>query len=150
MTLLSRAYRGSPLHLLGHLACFALAAYAVGQLVDARAATNILAWFFGALVLHDLLFLPFYSALDRLAAHAVPTTAINHLRVPAVLSGVLALVFFPVILGLSDANYRRVSGVSLEGYARNWLLITGVLFAISAVLYAVRGRRAGGRRPSVR
>jgi hypothetical protein len=141
MTLLRRRYRASPLHLLAHVACFALAGYAIGQLLDARGATNVLVWFVGALVLHDLLLLPFYSALDRLAERAAPGPAVNYLRVPAVLSGVLLLVYLPAILGQGDGSYARVSGLEAEGYARNWLLITGVLFAASALLYAVRGRR---------
>lgn len=144
--LLRRTYGSGPLHLLGHVACLALAAYVVSQLVDARGALNALAWFVGALLLHDLLFLPAYSLLDRIAARGVPGPAVDYVRVPAVISGLLALVFFPILCGKGDRAYTRVSGLAYEGYVRNWLLIVFVLFAGSAVLYAVRGRRAGARR----
>ena len=38
--MIRRLYGASPLHLAGHLALFAVAAYALGQALDARAAAN--------------------------------------------------------------------------------------------------------------
>jgi hypothetical protein len=97
----------------------------------------------GAVVLHDALLWPLYAVLDRVAA--VPLGgAINHVRVPAVLSGALALVYFPVILGKGSAAYERVSGLPYEGYLTRWLLVTAALFVASGVLYGVRGRRSAG------
>ena len=61
---------------------------------------------------------------------------LNHVRVPAAISAVLLLVFFPLILVKADANYVRATGHHVEGYARDWLLITAGLFAASALLYA--------------
>jgi hypothetical protein len=133
--------------LLVHATAFAVCAYALTQIVRGGSVVNFAAWFAGAAVLHDLVLLPFYSLLDRLgpfrrrrAPHGVP--AINHLRVPALISGLLLLVYFPLILGLADRNYFAASGHHLHGYLRNWLEITAVLFSGSALLYGIRVLRA--------
>jgi hypothetical protein len=149
-----RRYGASPLHLLAHLAAFAICVFALAQIISGGAAVNFAVWFAGAALLHDLVFLPLYSLLDRVAhgwthrAHhrsppalrnvAVPV--VNHVRVPALLSGLLLLVYFPLILGPAGKTYFEVSGHHLHGYLRNWLLITAVLFGGSALLYAVRVR----------
>jgi hypothetical protein len=75
-----------------------------------------------------------------------PTThstvpVINHLRAPALISGVLLLVYAPEIFGLGDRPYYNATGHHLEGYVRNWLLISVALFLGSALIYAVRRRR---------
>ena len=57
-------------------------------------------------------------------------------------SGILLLVYFPPILGLTDANYLAATGHHPGGYARNWLEITAALFLGSAVVYAIRVTRA--------
>ena len=141
---LRRGYGSTPLHLLAHVALFAASAWAVLQLVDARGAGNILIWFVAALVLHDVVLLPFYAALDRLAARAsAPRGAVNHLRVPAALSALLLLLFFPPILGRNEGSVARVAGVAPEGYLERWLLLTAAMFAVAGILYAVRlGRRS--------
>ncbi|HEY6396234.1 MAG TPA: hypothetical protein VIX82_02150 [Solirubrobacteraceae bacterium] len=149
MSLFKRSYGASPLHLIAHLAAFAIAAYAIAQIVRGGTVVNFIAWFVGAAFLHDFVFLPLYSGLDRLARHRTrgrrgPATVpvINHVRVPALISGLLLLVYFPLILGLAERRYFRATGHHLEGYARNWLLITAILITGSAVLYALRVRRA--------
>jgi hypothetical protein len=63
---------------------------------------------------------------------------INHLRVPALISGLLLLVYFPLIFGTSGRTYLGASGHHPGGYARNWALITAALFIASATLYALR------------
>ena len=116
---MSRRYGASPLHALAHLGAFALAGFALLQLVEVRAAGNVLVWFIGAVVLHDFLLLPFYSALDR-AAQAVGgrARAVNHLRVPLGLSALLLLVSFPLILGRSTARLEQVSGAPARTTSR--------------------------------
>ncbi len=147
MSFFSRRYGASPLHLIAHLAAFAIAAYALAEIIRGGTVINFISWFVGAALLHDFVFLPVYSALDRLARHrtsgreaqrSVPL--INHVRVPALISGLLFLVYFPLILGLAEHRYFRATGHHLEGYLRNWLLITAALATGSAVLYAVRLR----------
>jgi hypothetical protein len=142
-----RRYGASPLHALAHLAAFAMSGFALLQLVDVRAAGNVLAWFIAAVVLHDLVLLPSYSALDRVAQTVggrVP--AVNHLRVPAGLSALLLLVYFPLILGRSTGKLEQVSGAPAADYLARWLLVSGVLFAGSAALYLVRSRTAAAKR----
>ena len=140
-----RAYGARPWHLLGHIAAFALVAYALAQIVRGGRVVNFIVWFGGAAVLHDLVFVPLYSGLDRVArrlTHHGPARRrvpiINHLRVPALISGLLLLVYFPLIFALAGRTYFSASGHRLEGYARNWLLITAALFAGSALIYGFR------------
>jgi hypothetical protein len=143
-----RSLTPSFLQVLVHAAAFGIAGYALAQIVRGGSVVNFVVWFAGAAVLHDLVVLPLYSLLDRLARaprrrRAVPRVPwINHVRTPAVISGVLLLVYFPAILGLSEHNYFLASGHHLEGYALNWLLITAALFGASALLYAIRVVRA--------
>jgi hypothetical protein len=153
-SIFTRRYGGSPLHLLGHLAAFALCAYALAQIVAGGTVVNFVVWFGGAALLHDLVFLPLYSVLDRVAhrssrrAHRTAPRGlrhpevpiVNHVRAPALISGMLLLVYLPLILGLSKGEYLRATGHHLHGYARNWILVTAALFAGSALLYAIRVR----------
>jgi hypothetical protein len=139
-----RRYGASPLHVVGHLAVFGIAAFALAQIVNGGAWINFVVWFGGAALLHDIVFLPFYSLLDRfqlsfhrrLPDRRVPI--INHIRAPALISGMLLLVYFPLILGAAGPEYHKATGHHLQGYLRNWLLITAVLFLGSAVVYGVR------------
>jgi hypothetical protein len=135
-----------PLHLLAHGLLFAVFGWAVLQLLDARESFNILTWFVLAIVLHDLALLPFYSALDR-AGQRLPVPA-NHVRVPALLSGLLLLLFFPPMLGRNDASFARVAGEEPSGYLERWLVVTAVLFAGSFALYALRSHSRLRRRRS--
>ena len=150
--LLRRRYGATPLHVLGHLASFALAAWALAHLLQSGRIVNLVAWLLGAILLHDLLFLPFYSLLDRVAhagtrhAGAQAPAAVNFVRVPAVLSGLLALVYLPSILGRNDGNQRTFTGEDVTGYARNWLALTAALRIASALAYAVTRRRSRSRR----
>jgi len=151
-------YGASPLHLLSLLACFALSAYAALQVTGNPAAVRIGLWFLGAVIAHDLVLFPFYALADRsltgLRRHRVAAPAqakvpargtVNYLRAPALLSGLLLLVFFPLILRRSEGPYGAASGLDEAPYLHRWLLITAALFLGSAVVLAVRtGRRALG------
>ncbi|MYX97595.1 hypothetical protein GT045_22965 [Streptomyces sp. SID486] len=147
MTRFVRWYGSGPLHLLALLASFALTGYAVVRLFDTQP-LRVAVWFVGAAVLHDLVLLPLYSLADLPARSVLRHRAtggpavpwINHLRVPAFLSGLLLLVWFPLVLRLASP-YTRDTGLSDDVYLGRWLAITGVLFAGSAVLFALRLRR---------
>ncbi|PZG23479.1 hypothetical protein [Nonomuraea aridisoli] len=143
-----RAYGAGPWHLLLLAACFALAAYAATRVVAAGIWTGFLVWFVGAVIVHDLVLFPLYSTAD-IAARAVSgrSPAINHLRVPAGLSGLLLLVWFPLVLRASERNYKGAVGLSTAPYLARWLAITVALFAGSGLLYALRRR---GKRTSRR
>ncbi|MFZ0043967.1 MAG: hypothetical protein WAK93_21840 [Solirubrobacteraceae bacterium] len=145
MSWFRRHYGASPLHLAGHIAAFAVAAWAIVEILGGGTWVNWVVWFVGAALLHDFVLVPVYSALDRgigvAGRHHPPrfgVPVINHLRVPAAISGILLIVYFPLILGLSSTNYRNDTGHNLEGYTRNWLLITASLFLGSAIIYVIR------------
>ena len=150
-----RLYGGSPLHLLAAIASFALAGYAFLQIVDTPTALATLAWFAAAILLHDLLAFPLYSALNLLAFRTLAggvssrdaerrVPLINHLRIPAALCGLALLLFFPLILGLSSANYEKDAGLGTGVFLQRWLALCAALFLGSALIYALRLRRARG------
>ncbi len=132
-------YGESPLHLAGFAITFAIAGYAALQLADLRNALTILLWFAGAIVLHDLVLYPAYTVLDRALQRA--PIGINHVRVPALLSGLLLLAWFPLILERAPGLYRSVTGVQPPDYLARWLLITAGLFAASIAVAVLRGAR---------
>lgn len=157
MGALRRLYGAPVYHLLLMAGSFALAGYAGVRLLGGDA-VGVAVWFLGAAVLHDLVFVPAYTLVDRgwqavagrlarggsagragRAGHGdrVRARLINHVRVPAVLSALLFVVYFPLILGPSDA-YLSKSGLPGQPFAGRWLLVCAVLFAASAVIGAVR------------
>lgn len=133
-------YGASPLHLLAHLAVLPLAAWALLQVANRPDGLRILVWLALSAVVHDIVLLPFYGLLDRLGRRATGP-AVNYVRAPALLSGLLLLVFFPVISGKGEPSFTRASGLTYDGYLARWLLITAALFALSVVIYLVRGSR---------
>jgi hypothetical protein len=135
-----RWYGASPLHLLAHLVVLPLAGWALLSVLDFRAASNVVLWLVAAVILHDLVLLPLYSAADA-AARRLVGGAVNYVRVPAGLSLLQLLVFWGTIAGKGDGAYRRVSGLEYDGYATRWLAITAALFAASGALYLLGGRR---------
>ena len=60
-----------------------------------------------------------------------------------IFSGLLLLVFFPSITGMAG-NFQWITGEPHPPFLGRWLLVTAVLFAVSAVVLAVRIRLAGG------
>lgn len=141
---------GSPLQLLLLAASFALAAYAGVRLL-ADDWFGVALWFVGAALLHDLVLLPLYAVADRAIVRGLGAAGRRewalYVRVPAAFSGLLLLVWFPLISGMVDRRYRSATGLSPDGFLARWLLITAVLFGASALLLAVRLRRATKRRP---
>src|SRR5262249_7875307 len=141
-----RWYGASPLHLLALLACFGLAGYAAARLIPSRP-LGVLACFLGAVIGHDLLLMPLYSLADRSVMAAIrhrepqlPVAPwINYVRVPAALSGLLLLVWFPLILRL-PSPYHASTMLSADPYVWHWLAVTGALFLLSAIAFALRLR----------
>ncbi|WP_327287460.1 hypothetical protein [Streptomyces sp. NBC_01198] len=136
------SYGARPVHLLAMAGCFALAAYAAVQLLAGRTLA-VAAWFVGAALVHDLVLVPLYSAADLAARRAVRRTGggatpyLNHLRVPVYLSGLLLLVWYPLILDRSQP-YRGDTALNEGVFLGRWLLITAALFAASAAHLALR------------
>ena len=144
-------YGTGPVHLLALLASFAVAGYALWRAFQLTSHPDrILLWLGGSVVAHDLILYPLYALLGVIAAGvAVPATrrsrlriaALNHLRIPALVSGLLLLVWFPLVAGKGERSYMRVSGLSKDVYFERWLLLTAALFVGSALVFAVRVRR---------
>lgn len=175
-----RGYGAGPLHLLALVASLLISGAAVLGWFDSFTTPDIvriLIWFLGAIVAHDLILLPIYSLLDRGALHASghphrPAAAVRapaeppgrtpgwvYVRVPALLSGLLVLVFFPEALRLGNPTFQAASGMTQDVYLSRLLLTCAALFVISGVAYAINtGRvrrgsavpiagRAGGEGP---
>jgi hypothetical protein len=158
VTAFRRRYGAPSLHLLLTLASFALAGYAGVRLLGGETAAVVI-WFAGAAVLHDLVLLPLYTLADHALQGLVRTGGdrpprpgpyavnANYVRVPVFLSGLLLLVYFPLILRRVD-QYTLVTGLPADPFWGHWLLITAGLFAASALWLAVRvwhARRARGK-----
>lgn len=141
---------GSPFPLLLLACSFALAAYA-GLRLFAGDWFGVALWIVGAALLHDLVLLPLYTAADRAVTGALGAAGRSsrtlYVRVPAMLSGLLLLVWFPLISGMTNRRYRSATGLSPDGFLIRWLLITAVLFGGSALLLGLRVRRAAKHRP---
>ncbi|GAB3436878.1 hypothetical protein [Flindersiella endophytica] len=147
-------YGGNPLHLLVFVATMAVTAYAMLKLLP-RNPIGVIVWFGVAIVAHDLVLLPIYSLANRsvsavlrhraLRLRLPARTWLNHIRIPAALSGLLLLTFFPLIAGIPK-NFAQISGGPLPPFLGRWLLVTAVLFAASAIALAVRVRLATPRR----
>ncbi len=160
-----RLYGADPLHLLALLASFTVSAAAIVRWFDFSGPDTIrvLVWFAGAIIAHDLVLLPFYSVLDmvafgrRAAGAAAPAHpgGTAYVRIPALLSGLLLLVFYPQIFRLGASTFHTAAGQSQNIYLVRWLLASGAMFAASAVACAsatARRRRltrprAPGREP---
>ncbi|WP_432215406.1 hypothetical protein [Streptomyces lydicus] len=153
-------YGEGPLHLLLMLASFALTGYAGVRLLAGGQWPLVVVWFAGAALLHDLVLLPLYSLADRALARYTAARGghrawTGYVRVPAALSGLLLLVWFPLIAPTagSAAHYEAATGLPAGVFLGRWLLLTAALFALSAVWLLCRtaasrqaGTGAGGRR----
>ena len=147
-----RWYGANPLHLLAMLGCVLLADYAAVRLLLVKP-VGVLIWFAGAVVGHDVILFPLYVIADRSVMAVfrhrppkLPTVPwINYLRVPVVLSGILLLMWFPLIFRI-PSHFPRTTDLSLNPYLGNWLAVSGVLFLLSALAFALRVRPGNRRR----
>lgn len=142
--------RDGPGHLLAMLLTYAITGYAVWALFQNPKPWTVLLWLGLAIVVHDFVFLPLYTALYRLARRlggAGPdrrrrVIALQHVAVPFMVSFLVLLAALPLIMTLSPANYRPTTGMTQEPYLERWLVFTGALLLLSALAYVVRVRRA--------
>ncbi|MFE9693015.1 hypothetical protein [Micromonospora sp. NPDC005806] len=144
-----RAYGAASWHLLLLLGCFAVTGWIALRLAGEPMAGRMLAWFVGAAIAHDLVLFPAYASVDRALGAArgrggVPSV-LNHVRVPALGAGLLLLVYLPGILGLGDGTYLSATGMAPRARFGQWLTVSAVLFAPSALLYAARRLSRRGR-----
>lgn len=143
-------YGAQPLHLIAIIASLLLSGYGLLRIDDIDNTVRILIWIVAAALLHDLVALPIYSLLSRIAhgaagraieSRAMMLHALNHVRVPAALSLLLLLVYFPLILQVAPEAYLATTGLEPDVYLGRWLLICGGMFLVSGVVYAIRLRR---------
>jgi hypothetical protein len=149
-----RVYGSRPLHLLTMLTGFALLGYVI---VTATPSVlwkpegawwhSMALWLVAAFLAHDLVMFPIYALADRILGTRIsrprhrcePRVPLrNYVRVPALGSGLLFLIFFPGILRQGAALYFDDTGLTQEPFLGRWLMLTAIMFAVSAVRYGTR------------
>lgn len=149
-----KVYGSHPLHLLIMLAGFALLGYVIvtatpSALWKPEGAWwhSMALWFVAAFLAHDLVVFPIYSLVDRIlgsrtsrprsrSQSGVPVR--NYVRVPALGSGLLLLIFFPGIIRQGSALYFDDTGLTQEPFLGRWLMLTAIMFGLSALAYGIR------------
>jgi hypothetical protein len=153
-----RIYGSYPRHLLTMVAGFVLLGYI---LVTFKPTTlwnphvwwqSIAVWLAAAIIAHDLVLFPIYALADRILFTRVgrrqPRISVrNHVRIPALGSGLTLLVFLPGIIGQGESTYLAATGQTQQPFLPRWLLLTAAMFAASAAAYATRFVLARHRRP---
>jgi hypothetical protein len=157
MTRFREVYGSNPLHLLSLIAGFALFGYVLATIKPVTLWNpntwwqSIAVWFAVAIIAHDLVLFPLYALTDRIVLSArcirVPryeprVPVVNHVRVPALGSGLTLLVFLPGIIEQGAPTYLAATGQTQEPFPGRWLLVTAAMFATSAVVYAIRLAKA--------
>ncbi|MEU0601984.1 hypothetical protein ABZ484_27650 [Streptomyces sp. NPDC006393] len=133
-------------HLVALLASFALCGYAMAQLL-AGDWWGVVQWAVGAAVIHDLVAVPLYGSADWLLHRAVRAgrprsprriAVVNHIRIPAFVSLILLLVYWPLISMDSGAQFRTATLLDPGVFRSRWLTVTAVLFGLSGLHLAFR------------
>lgn len=142
-----RWYGEGPLHLLLMVASFALTGYAGVRLLADAQWPLVVVWFVGAALLHDLVLVPLYTVAAQAVARVTAGTArhrawTGYVRVPAALSGLLLLVWWPLISlapgSAAAAHYTLTTRLPSEVFWVRWLLISAGMFALAALWLLVR------------
>lgn len=134
-------YGEHPAHLIVLLAGFALTVVAGNALLDEQT-FKVAKWFTASAVLHDAIFVPVYIGLDGLLVAAWRRRPgrvawLNFVRIPAAISAIMLVVYYPVIANKSNA-FEGKTGRSMDVYLGHWLQATAVLFTVSALWYLTR------------
>ena len=112
-----------PLHLLATVASLAVALYAILRIFEIPNTAGILLWLAAAIVAHDFIAMPLYSALLRVAEETTEATvrprrlgllALNHVRIPVAFSLLLLLLSFPLIFQIDETRYELTTGLDLD------------------------------------
>jgi hypothetical protein len=159
VTRIRRVYGAQPLHLLAAIASFAIVAAGVAGWFQAGSdPRGILLWVLGSGAAFEWILLPLAWILDRIAlgsraGDGSPRPRVGprnraYVRVPALLSALLLLVFAPLIFRADTPAFEATTGITPPDYLARWLLATAAMFVISAFAYALSLRRArdGGQR----
>ncbi|GGG01606.1 hypothetical protein GCM10007304_14510 [Rhodococcoides trifolii] len=156
MTKFAKFYGANPLHLLAMIFCFVLGlavVYTAGPMTFWNTDIwwqSIAVWFVGAAVAHDLVLFPLYAVADlslrsgldamrgRRRSRPPLVPVLNYIRVPVLATGLTFLMFFPGIIEQGKEAYVAATGLTQEPYLLRWIVLVAVMFASSAVLYAIR------------
>lgn len=136
-----RLYGAHPAHFLVLVLSFIPITLALGQLLDERP-REVATWLAGGAILHDGLLLPAYVLLDAALLtlwrrRPGRVAWLNFVRIPLAVSGLLLLMFSPLILRQAE-SFEYKTGRPLDDFLGRWLLVTAALAAVSAVWYLVR------------
>ena len=167
MSRLRRFYGAQPLHLLATVVSFAIVAAGVAGWFQAGSdSRGIIIWALGSVIAFEWILLPLAWVLDRIAlgprtprtprtprplgaprpagaSRTLPGPANRaYVRVPALLSALLLIVFAPLIFRAETPDFEATSGIAPPDYLARWLLATAAMFVISAVAYALSLRRS--------
>jgi hypothetical protein len=152
----SSHYGSHPLHLLTMVSGFAL----LGYILDVFKPTtlwnpgtwwqSIAVWLAAAVIGHDLVLFPLYALVDRKLSRRVGQLrvesilpgpkigALNYIRIPAIGAGLTLLIFLPGIIQQGAPTYQAATGQTQQPFLGRWLLLTAVMFGISAAAYILR------------
>ncbi len=154
MTRLRRFYGAQPLHLLATIVSFAIVAAGVAGWFQAGSdPRGILLWLLGSSIAFEVILWPLAWLLDRIALGSRPRDRDPqprprfgprnraYVRVPALLSALLLIVFAPLIFQADTPYFQAVTGLQPPDYLARWLLATAAMFVISALACALSLRR---------
>ncbi|MBM7488944.1 putative membrane protein [Micromonospora luteifusca] len=145
---LRAGYGAAPWHLVVVTAAIVLAGWVALRLAGEATFGRMLLWFVGAAIAHDLVLFPVYASADRVLRALVRgrVALLNHLRVPALGSALLFLVYSPGILRLGETTHLAATGQDQRPYLMRWLLLSAALFLASGVTYLLRRRQVSVQR----
>ncbi|MFF0317951.1 hypothetical protein ACFYPH_25375 [Micromonospora sp. NPDC005252] len=145
------AYGAAPWHFVLVTAAIVLAGWVALRLAQEATFSRMLLWFVGAVIAHDLVLFPVYASADRVLRAVVRdrVTLLNHLRMPALGTALLFVVFSPGILRWGETTHEAASGLTQRPYLVRWLVLSAALFLLSGATYGLRaalGRRGSASR----
>ncbi len=143
MKLIRRLYGASVFHLLAVLASLSLTAYVLPKLLKTDG-PGVAIWWGAGILLHDVALVGAYSLVDRSIRRFEWR---NWVRFPAVFSGVLLLMWSPLILRLPE-RYEPTTARSIDPFLWNWIGVSCAFFAASGVIYALTRLGARRRQPA--
>lgn len=133
-------YGAGPAHLIGFGLCLVVVGFAVRRLFDnLQDLPKVVLWLGGALVAHDLVLLPLYSLADRVLRRLGRWAV--YVRAPALLCGLLFLVYFPLILHQEGDNYTAASSLTENAYLGRWLIACAAVWAAAGLAAFARVAR---------
>lgn len=103
-------------------------------------------WFIGSALAHDLVIAPVWIGLGWLAAKVLPEPARGPAVVGAAVSGALALIATPLVLGFGDRPDNP--SFAPRNYGITLVVVVAVVLGVSALVATVRVARANRRQES--